>query len=151
MSWASTPNLVDFTTFVTNQGVTAAQLPPTSPWLQYALDYGIRVAIQDTSGCMSPWAYVLACYNGSFHWLLRNCPDQAGQTFFQDARTRYNLSLFTAGATVGSGDEGTSQTLAGSAGVRDLSISAMSFIKTPWGVQFLEYQQAYGPNVVGVA
>lgn len=151
MSFESTPNLVDFTSYVQSQGISATYLPATSPWLQYALDYGVNWTIQDTSNSVPAAIYVIAVYNCGVHFLMRNCPDQVGQTFFGTQRKAFNLNGFVAGPVMSSSDEGTSQTLAGSTQTRDLPLPAMSFVKTPWGQQFLEYQQAYGPNVVGVS
>jgi len=151
VSFASTPNLTDFTTYVQSQGVTATYLPVDSPWLQYALDYGVNWTLQDSSNTVPAITYVIACYNCGMHFLLRNCPDQPGETFFATQRQTFNLNGFVAGPVMSSSDEGTSQTLGGSTTTRDLPLPAMSFIKTPWGQQYLEYQQAYGPNVVGVS
>lgn len=151
MSFETAPNLVDFTTYVTNQGVPTAALPADSPYLQYALDWAVNRALQDPTGNVPAMAYVIACYNGGMHFLIRECPDQAGQTFFQNARTQYNMTAFVAGPVVSSSDSGTSQTLAGSEAIRNLPLSAMDLIKTPWGQQFLAYQQEWGPNLMGLS
>lgn len=151
MSFATTPNLADFTTYVGNQGISSAVLPTDSEYLQWALDWGTHRALQDTTGTMAPMEYVIACYNAGTHWLLRECPDQPGQTFFQSARTQYTLTSFVAGPVLSSSDSGTSQTLAGSDAVRNLPLSAMDLIKTPWGQAFLAYQQAFGPNLMGMS
>lgn len=147
----ATPNQADFNTFVYNQGVTTAQLPSNSEYLPWAFQYGVNVTTQTASALMPPPSYVLACYNAGFHYMLTIAQDQLGQTFFSGLRTQYNLLAFVAGAVISSGDQGTSQTLSGSRGLEDLSLAAMDFLKTPWGQQYLQYAQAYGPNIVGVS
>lgn len=150
MSFAASPNLVDFTTYVGNQGVPAAALPVDSPYLQYALDWAENRALHDPTGHVPGMEYVFACYNAGLHFLLREAPDQIGQNFFTNARQQYGLSSFVAGPVLSSSDSGTSQSLAGSNGVRDLPLSAMDLIKTPWGAAFLAYQQSFGPNLMGL-
>lgn len=151
MTFAATPNLVDFTTYVASQGISTTALPATSDYLAYALDWAVARALQDTTGNVPAMSYVFACYNAGVHFLMREAPDQNGQTFFTDARKQYALGSFVAGPVLSSSDNGTSQSLAGSSAVRDLPLSAMDLIKTPWGQAFLAYQQSFGPNLTGMS
>ena len=144
----TTPNQTDFNTFVYAQGVTTAQLPTNSDYLAWAFNYGVNLT-SSVPNLPAP-AYPLACYNGGFHYLLRITPDQAGQSFFADARKTYNLLTFVAGAVTSSGDQGTQDALSGSEALSNLSLLGMDMLKTPWGNEWLFYSQAYGPNVVGL-
>lgn len=144
----TTPNQADFNTFVYNQGVTTDQLPSDSDYLTWAFQYGVNLT-NYVDGLPVP-TYPLACYNAGFHYLLRITPDQPGQTFFADNRTKYNLLTFVAGAVTSSGDQGTQDTLSGSEGLSNLSLLGMDMLKTPWGNEWLFYSQAYGPTVIGL-
>lgn len=145
----ATPNQADFNTYVYAQGVNTAVLPSDSEYLPWAFQWGVNWTNTGTN-IPSP-AYVLACYQGGFHYLISIAQDQPGQTLFEGLRKQYNLLTFVAGAVTSSSDQGTSQTLSGSKGLEDLSLLGMDMLKTPWGQRWLQYQQAYGPNIVGVA
>ena len=143
----SVPNLADFTTFVYNQGVTTAQLPSTSPYLQWAFNHGFDQTF--TVPQMPPILYVIAVYNYGFHHLLQVTQDQPGETYFTNARVTYGLLTFTAGPVISSGDQGTNQTLVEPEYLRTMTISMGNLMKTPWGQSYLDYAQQYGPNLVG--
>jgi len=147
----ATPNQADFDTFAYNQGITTAELPADSDYLVWAYQYGVSWTTQTASALMPAPSYVLACYNLGFHYLLKVAQDQSGQTFFADQRTKYSLLTFVAGAVISSADQGTSQTLSASKSLEDLSLLGMDALKTPWGQAWLQYEQAYGPNIVGVS
>lgn len=143
----STPNLADFTTFVYNQGVTTAELPNNSQYLTWAFNHAVNIT--STEATMPPPEYPLAVYNGGFHYLLKIAQDQAGQTFFQTARATYNLLSFVAGAVITSNDQGTGDTLSNPEFLQGMTVSALDFLKTPWGQNYLAFTQQYGPNIVG--
>ena len=145
----ATPNQADFDTFVYAQGVNTSVLPTTSTYLPWAFTWGVNWT--NTGVNIPSPAYVLACYQGGMHYLVSIAQDEPGQTFWADLRKQYNMLSFVAGAVISSSDQGTSQTLSGSKGLEDLSLVAMDAIKTPWGQKWLQYQQTYGPNVIGVA
>jgi hypothetical protein len=68
MSWIS-PNLIDFTTFVYNQGVAESSLPPDSQYLVWAYNQAlpvVRLPGLNSSGLL----YTLAVYNLGMHILL---------------------------------------------------------------------------------
>jgi hypothetical protein len=150
MPWANPtqPNLTDFTEFVGEQ-FTSVQLPPNSPWLGYALNYAL--ARVSTAPCIPGPQYTLAVYSLGMHWLIKWAPDQGGQTAFATARTNYKLLDFVAGVISGTSDNGTSSNLAVPESFKNLPLSALDCLKTPWGRSYLEYQQSFGPNVFGVS
>ncbi|MDR3445975.1 hypothetical protein [Dyella sp.] len=67
------PNLADFITFCQAQGVSAAYLPPSSDYYQWALDHAVNTVYTVT--CIPAAEYVIACYNFGMHWLVCNAPD----------------------------------------------------------------------------
>ncbi len=71
-----TPNLADFIVFAQNQGVTVADLDPSSPYYQWALTKGEDVALYVPQ--ITSIEYVLAVYNYAFHALLKIAQDTSG-------------------------------------------------------------------------
>ena len=146
----TTPNLADFTTYVQNQGVSVAVLPVNSEYLTWALTYAENVALLPPA-LMPSIVYVIAVYQLGMHHLLKIAQDQPGQTFFTTQRTTYKLLTFTPGVVGAASDEGTAETLLVPDFMKGLTLSALDLLKTPWGRDYLDYAQQYGPNIVGVS
>jgi len=140
------PNLTDFTTFVREQGITPVDLPDNSDYLTWAFDRAVNTALLPPAD-MPALLYVVATYNLGTHSLVK----LASGAFFQNLRSQFNLLSFQAGPVVSSGDQGTNQTLAEPEFLKGLTISSLDLIKTPWGREYLDYAQQYGPNIVGVS
>ena len=151
MAWInpSTPNLTDFYTFVTAQGVPTADLPSDSEWLQYAFNWAMDLTI--CAPGMPGYEYTRTVYNGGMDRLLWIAQDLSGQTFFADQRAAYGILQFKPGVVMASGDESTSQTLVVPDWYRTIPLVIQELLKTPWGRQWVGYQQMYGPNIVGVS
>ncbi len=146
----TTPNLADFTTFAIGQGCPALDLPaaPAPPYAEWALNQALAQVIGDDSvGVQFPILYVLAVYNCAMHILVKIGQDVPGQTFFTDTRTALKMSSFLGGVVLASGDESTSQTLAVPESLKMMTLRDLGLIKTPWGREYMEYMQMYGPNV----
>lgn len=94
-------------------------------------------------------SYVMAVYNLAFHMLLVFAPDQSGQTFFTTARKSYNLSNMRPGIVMAAGDQGSSQTMIVPQFFQHITLEALEATKTPWGRQWVEYQQMYGQTIWG--
>ncbi|MHB8914742.1 MAG: hypothetical protein ACYC4K_02895 [Thiobacillus sp.] len=146
----TTPNAADFYTFVTNQGVPTADLPSTSEYLTWALAYGQNIALLPPP-LMPAIVYVMAVYNLGMHQLIKVAQDIPNYTFFTNARTQFGILSFMAGPIVASGDGQTSETLLSADWMKGMTLSALDLLKTPFGRSYLEYAQAYGPNIVGVS
>ncbi len=151
----TTPNLTDFYTYVTDVGVPTADLPSNSVYLSYALNYSQEVALSSPggigpviSGTAPP--YVMAVYNLGLHMLLKITPDQAGETFFAEERSKYELGALKSGVVLASADQATSQTLVVPEFMKYLTLSELDYMKTPYGRMYMEYAQMYGPNIVGM-
>lgn len=143
-----TPNLADFLTFLsTSVQIPSSALPSGSEWPGYAFNQIMALILQPPGA--SGITYSLAAYNGATHILFEITPDQAGQTYFADARGKngYGLIVPSTGLVNSSSDQGTAQTLATPDWAKDMTVDALEFYKTPWGRQFLAWQQAYGPTV----
>ena len=149
---SSQPNLTDFYTFVTNQGVPSSDLPSTSEYLAWALNYALEVALpgpQIGAGLAGyAGSYVMATYNLGLHQLLKVAQDVSGN-FFATARQTYGLTSPKVGVVMASEDQGTSQTLVVPEFFSRLTLSDLDLMKTPYGREYLSYAQMYGSTIVG--
>ncbi len=140
------PNVADYTIFILNQGITTTYLPDNSPYIQWTLTIAQDVVINVDQ--MPPILYVLAVYNYALARLIAICPDQTGQTFFADLRTKYGILNFIGGVISSSSDEGTSESITVLDSLKDLQIGQLQLLKTPYGQYYLDYAQAYGSTIV---
>lgn len=121
-----------------------------SPYLQWALDAAMGITLVPPA-CMPSILYVMAVYNYGMHKLLKIGQDQSGQTFFSDQRKAFNLLSFKAGPVASSADQATSNTLATPDFLKGLTMGDLDLLLTPWGREYLDYSQAYGPSIVGIS
>ncbi len=148
MTWTdpSTPNLADYTTWLQNVvGIDPAYLPPSSPFIGYALNRAINLTLNVPTQ-LPGLEYTLAVYNCATHVQLKITPDQVvngvSYDFFLKKRAEFTLLNPIFGVVSSSSDEGTSVTNA---------VPDLDFTRTPWGREFLAYQQDYGPSVWGLS
>jgi hypothetical protein len=130
--------------------VEAATAAAYSPYAAWAFAAAVAITLTPPS-CMPPIEYVMAVYNYGMHKLLKIGQDQAGQTFFADQRAAFKLLSFKAGPVGASADQATSQTLVTPDFLKGLTMGDLDLLLTPWGREYLDYSQAYGPNIVGVS
>jgi hypothetical protein len=145
MAWANpnSPNLPDFELFVRDfMQIGIPELPDDSAFFGYAFDQAIELVIRAPAG--SGFGYTLAVYNCAGHILVRITPDQTGLAFFQNLRTTYGLLKLTAGLILSASDDGTSDSVAIPDALKQLTLSDLSFMRTPWGREMLAYQQDFG-------
>lgn len=145
------PNIVDFWAFLTNSvQIPASALPPTSPYPQYALSQALQLVLPSPGGGI---LYTLAVYNCAAHLVFAITPDQTSSNYFREARSNTGFSLIqpSTGLVVNSSDNGTSAGLAEPKWASRLTVSQLDFFRTPWGRYYLNYNQAYGPNIVAVS
>lgn len=144
------PTLAGFLDFLrTSAGINATVLPDDSEWITYAYNAALEV-VQDGFIGIAPTLYTLAVYNLATDNLINWTPDQAGQTFFANARTSYGLGTFVPGIIVSASDEGTSASLYTPDFFSGLTIANLQSLKTPWGLQYLAFAQSWG-NVWGLS
>ena len=104
---------------------------------------GVREPIMTT-------LYVEAVYNLGGDNLINYAPDQPGRTYFADLRRSMNITSFAAGLVQSASDSGTSDSLAVPDALKNLTISQLQNMKTPWGRRYLAIAQTYG-TMWGVA
>ena len=126
--------------------VNASSLTTYSPYLQWAFDVALDVTLVPPT-CMPPILYVLAMYNLGMHQLLKIAQDQPGQTFFATQRQTFGLMSFKAGPIAATSDQSTSTTLVTPDFLKGLTIGQLGLLNTPWGRDYLDYSQMYGPNI----
>lgn len=95
--------------------------------------------------------YVRAVYNLGVHLLLLLAQDPFGTNFFATARTTFNLNKFRPGIVMAAGDQSTSQTFIVPKFFQDITLEGLEATQTPWGRQWLAYEQMWGPTVWGVS
>ena len=144
------PNQPDFTTFCQGQGITVAILDPTSPYYTWAYTRGVDRTIV-APGSIAAIEYVIAVYNLGMHQLLKVAQDTPPSTYFATQRATFNLQSFVAGPVSSSGDQGTNQSLVVPDFMKGLTMDSLDLLNTPWGREYLNYSQCYGPTVVGVS
>lgn len=121
-----------------------------SPYLEWAFVGAMGVTLIPPA-CMLPILYVMAVYNCGMHKLLKIAQDQPGQTFFATQRQTFKLLSFKAGPVASSADQATSSTLVTPDFLKGLTMGDLDLLNTPWGREYLDYSQMYGPNIVGVS
>jgi len=156
----NTPNLVDFKSFLAESvQIPLAALPDASPYPSYALDQAIALVLNPPGAALPGVMYSLACYNCATHLLFVITPDQSGQSYFLNARGNnstaippgFGLNAPSTGIVVSSSDNGTSAGLAQPEWAAGLTVGQLGFMKTPWGREFLSWQQSYGPSIVALS
>jgi hypothetical protein len=135
---------------VPTSAVEAASAAAWPPYLVWAFIGALGITLVPPSS-MPPILYVMAVYNYGMHKLLKIGQDQVGQTFFADQRANFKLLSFKAGPVGASADQATSQTLVTPDFLKGLTMGDLDLLLTPWGREYLDYSQQYGPNIVGVS
>jgi len=130
--------------FIREQGVTTAQLPDNSPYIQTS--YNIAIAlVYEVIACVSTVIYDQCVYNLAFDRLVNIAIDQTGQTIFADLRKANGLNTFVGGVIQSSSDVSTSESMVVPDFVKTLTLSDLQRLKTPWGRAYLELAQSTGP------
>ena len=147
------PNLPDFLVFLQTVNIPEAALPDDSPYPGYALNQAIALVLQPPF--LPGIAYTLACYNCATHLLFVITPDTPPSNYFATMRgtTAEGLGLVvpsTGLVSDSANDQGTSVSLAEPKWAKGLTVGQLGFFKTPWGREYLSYQQSYGPSVWGL-
>ena len=145
----TTPNLADFTTYATNQGVVASYTTSTSDYFEWAFNRAMAQAL--CAPTIVAIEYVLAVYNLGVDRFVRRAMDDGQGTFYSGQRSNFGILEFKPGVVMASGDGPTSQTLVVPDYYKGLPMWAQELLKTPWGREYIAYAQMYGPYVVGVS
>lgn len=141
----TTPNTTDLYTFLTTiAGVPVAALPSNSPYLAWALSYAEEKTLLVLYAIGQDY-YCFAVYLLATSFLINWCPDQPGQTFFQQLRASWNLTGFVGGTIQSSADESTSESLLAPDFLKGLTLGQLQALKDPYGRQWLSMQADNGP------
>lgn len=131
----------DYTLFVSGvMDIDPLYLPPDSPFIGYALDRAIGLVISVIGGI----DYTLAVYNCAGHIQYQITPDQVGRDYFRVKRQEFGLLKPSFGVVQSTSDQSTSASLAVPDALQQLTIGDLGFMKTPWGREYLSYQQDFG-------
>jgi hypothetical protein len=153
--------LAGFLAFIRgNMGISTTDLPDNAPVILMALAISeetvnpalraVRSPAFSSLGYTGPNIYELAVYNLGGDNIINFAPDQPDSTFFAVARTGYGCNSFVAGVIASSADETTSESLVVPDFMKQLTLSNLQQLKTPWGRQYLAFAQDYG-NIWGIS
>jgi hypothetical protein len=98
----------------------------------------------------SPQWYVLAVYNFAADRLVNYANDLTGQTYFTTLRNTLNLNTLSAGVVQSTSDNGTSVSFLNPDQLKNLMLSDLQQLKTPWGRQYLQIAQKWGTTLWGL-
>lgn len=148
--WSTGPTLAGFQAYLTNNvQIPTSALPTDSPYPGYAYNNAIELvnlAIQAASTLIYTEAvYALATSN-----LLNFCPDQPGQTYFADIRSKWDMNSFLAGTVGAANDQGTSDSLIVPDYFRLFTVADLQMLKDPYGRRYIGFAQKYGTNIWGL-
>jgi|APCry1669192062_1035393.scaffolds.fasta_scaffold00554_4 hypothetical protein len=146
------PTVTGFQSFIYNvMGIDPLVLPSDSPVIGWAFQVAMMIvspdlAIVATANGTTPATslYELAVYNLAGDNLVNYAQDQAGRTYFADLRASLKINAFAAGVVTSASDAGTSDSLAVPESLKNLTLSDLQNLKTPWGRAYLAIAQRYG-------
>lgn len=141
----TTANTVTFAALTQAPAVGDAYLI-LQPIVAISLNIAMRT-VNSAINAVDPATYTLAVYNLAADRLINFAPDQPGQTFFQDARAKFQLARPTIGVVSGTSDNGTSASLLNPEWMRKMTLQDLETLRTPYGRAYIGIAQAYGPNV----
>lgn len=141
------PSLAGYITFLrTIVMIPASVLPDDSPYITYSYNLSVEI-VYEGFNCISNTIYTDMVYNLATDILVNVAQDQPGQvppTFWADLREKYSINAFVAGVIQSSADENTSQSLLVPDAFKQLTLSNLANLKTPWGRAYLAYAQQWG-------
>jgi hypothetical protein len=162
---APQPTLSDFLAFIsTTMQVPTAALPPTSPWPGVALGISLAIVnpalqnmpipqfdaanVQLNTGGFS--IYSQCVYYLAADTLLNITPDVPGFTYFARQRRKFNLNGFTSGVVQSSGNEASNVSMVVQDAAKAFTLANVQQLKTPYGRQYLQLAQGFGPSTWGI-
>lgn len=150
------PTLSGYVSFIRNiMGINTTILPDNSPYIEFSYNFSLNICT-DLLTCIpqipGEFLYITAVYNLAGDTLLTYAVDQPGQTFFTQAKQKYQLNTFVSGVVTFAGDEGTQSSLTVPDAMKGLTIGNLQNLKTPYGRMYLQIAQDFGSlSLLGVA
>jgi hypothetical protein len=146
------PTIAGFTDFIYGvMGIDPLVLPSNSPVIAMAFSVATAIvnpalAVVASTVNVAPQIdlYSLAVYNLAADNLINYAQDQPGRTYFSDLRASLKINNFAAGVVASASDSGTSDSLATPDSLKNLTLSNLQNLKTPWGRQYLAFAQSFG-------
>lgn len=155
MTWSSPPTLAGFWSFIRNgMGISALYLPDDSVWPGYAFNVAIALVnpqVQQAPGMAV--MYSVMVYNLAADLLInwaQDVPDvyvpgtDPPIGYFANLRKEFGCFNFTAGVVSASNDEGSGVSLEVVEGLKNLTVTQLQNLKTPYGRTYLGYAQSTG-------
>lgn len=134
---------------VSGRAVPGTNTTSASPFipdtLQFALDVMNPVLI-----CVSPNLSTVAIYNLAADFLINIGQDYPGQTWFADLRKQWNIGAIVTGVVSETHDESTGTSLLNPEQFKDLTLSDLQALKTPYGRFYMGFAQKYGQTLWGL-
>lgn len=118
-------------------------LPDSSPYIQLSYDLSKEI-VYEGFNCISSVLYTNGVYNLATDILINIAQDTPPSTFWTDLREKYGINAFVAGVIQSSADENTSQSLVVPEFFKELTMSNLMNMKTPWGRAYLALAQQWG-------
>lgn len=139
----SAPDQAGYIAFIRGvMGIDTSVLPDDSPVIPVSLAVSLEIVSLELAAFVT--IYPLAVYNLAGDRLLNYAPDQAGKTFFADARKNYSINTFVAGVIQSAGDEATNESLVVPEQMKELTFMDLQNLKTPYGRTYLQFAQQVG-------
>lgn len=164
---AATPNLAGFQWFLVNvAGISAVDLPPTTPVVAFAFDVALGlvnpalalVGIPNSSSfSYTRSQFDLAVYNLATDLVVNYAVDPPGAqivttrpdgtqlTYFDFLRFKYGIGGFQSGVVNSVSDVSTSTSLEVIEAAKTFTLANLQNLKTPYGRNYLAIAQSYGP------
>jgi len=100
--------------------------------------------VNDSLSLAAPSMYTGAVYNLATHFMITYCPDQPGQTWWQQKREFFRLTDPILGIVQSTGNDVSNTTYLNPEQFKSLTLGDLQLMKTPYGREYLADAQAYG-------
>lgn len=138
------PTLAGYLDYLRNiVGITTTYLPNNSPVIASSYDIAIEIVNLQLADISSN-IYTLCVYNLATDNLINFAQDQPGQCYFVDLRASFKINNFVPGVITESHDESTGQSLLNPEFMKNLTMSNLQMLKTPYGRNYMGFAQSYG-------
>lgn len=139
-------------------GIPVAAIADDSVWFGYAYDVSIATVLRQFQSVPGP-IYMLMVYNLAGDNLVNWAPDvgtppyyypsppaKPNTPYFAYLRQSMDLTGFVPGVIQSSADESTSESMVVADFFKELQLSDLQHLKTPWGRNYLAWAQKYGTS-----
>lgn len=147
-------------------GISADLLPDDSIYIEAGYQVALATVNKQLVAICAPRSpytsiYGLAVYNLGADRVINYANDLSGSPviegsnppmkFFAYTRKQYNTLGFVSGVVQSTNDESTGGSLVVPKAFEALTIGDLQYLKTPWGREYLNYAQQFGPSSWGLS